>query len=74
MNARTNELLDELLSLPLGERTEVAVALLDSLETTESNAVSDAWSEEIRQRKADIASGRAKLVSWDDAKARILAL
>lgn len=74
MNARTDQLLIELLSLPVDERTEVAVALLDSLEDDDAASVPGAWRDEVRRRKADIRSGKAKLVPWDEAKARILAL
>ncbi|MFA7503602.1 MAG: addiction module protein [Burkholderiaceae bacterium] len=74
MNARTDQLLLELLSLPADERAEVAVALLDSLEGDDSSAISAAWREEIRHRKADITSGKMKMVPWGEAKARILAL
>ena len=74
MNARTDQLLGELLSLPLDERTEVAVALLDSLESEDAGIVSEVWRDEIRQRKEDIRAGKAKLISWDEARARILAL
>jgi len=74
MNVRIDQLLGEILSLPLDERTEVAVALLDSLESEDAGTVSDVWRDEIRQRKEDIRAGRVKLASWDEVRARILAL
>lgn len=74
MNARTDALLGELLALPVNERSEVAVALLDSLETEDPSSVSNAWRDEIRQRKADIRAGNARLASWDEVRSRILAL
>ena len=74
MNARTDFLLGQILALPENERAEVAVALLDSLDTGDTAVVTDAWRDEIRRRKADIQAGRAKLIPWDEARARILAL
>lgn len=74
MNARTDQLLNELLALPSDERTEVAIALLESLETEDTPGVSDAWREEIRRRKAEIASGKAKFSPWSEVKSRILAV
>lgn len=74
MHARTDQLLHELLALPSDERTEVAVALLESLESEDSAAISDAWRAEIRRRKAEIASGKAKFSSWSEVKSRILSM
>ena len=71
MNARTDQLLHELLALPSDERTEVAVALLESLESEDSAAISNTWREEIRRRKEEIASGKARFSSWAEVKSRI---
>ncbi|MEZ5650258.1 MAG: addiction module protein [Burkholderiaceae bacterium] len=48
--------------------------MLDSLEAVDAAAVTNAWRGEIRQRKADILAGRAKLIPWNEARALILAL
>jgi Putative addiction module component len=34
-------------------------------------AISKAWAIEIKKRRADIASGKSKLVPWEEAKARL---
>ncbi len=74
MNARTDQLLTELLALPTDERTEFVLALLESLEVVDATAISDAWRSEIRRRKAEIANGRAKLSSWSEVKSRFLSM
>jgi hypothetical protein len=34
-------------------------------------AISKAWAIEIKRRRADIATGKSKLVPWSEAKARL---
>src|SRR5882757_5747331 len=51
MNARVGHLLGQVLGLPTDERSALAVALLDSLEGSDDSSISEAWREEIRQRR-----------------------
>ena len=50
----------------------LALQLLDSVGEPEAE-IERAWRDEVRQRLAEIDAGRAKLVSWDEAKRRIFA-
>ena len=74
MNARVDNLLDEALTLPTGERSALVVALLDSLEGSEDPSISEAWRLEIECRRAGLRDGSAVAVPWADARARLASL
>lgn len=74
MNARTDQLLTELLALPTDGRTKLVNALLESLEADDVTAISGAWRGEIRRRKAEIVNTTAKFSSWSEAKSRFLSM
>ena len=69
MTADLQAILDKALSLPKRERVELAGELLESLDAPEE--VEAAWTAEIRQRLAELRSGKAELVDWPDARAEI---
>lgn len=73
MNARVDHLLDEVLALPIDERSAVAVALLDSLEESDPDVVSDAWRDEVRRRRDELRAGKVHPIPWADAKRRFRA-
>lgn len=64
------KLLDEALALPPDERAALVDALSESLEPIE---VSPEWADEIRRRIEAIERGEAKLVPWDEVRARLRA-
>lgn len=72
MNARTDALLIELLALPATERSELLVALVESLEADDGAAIADAWREELRTRKQDVLAGTESLKPWSDVRSRLL--
>jgi putative addiction module component (TIGR02574 family) len=74
MNARVDHLLHEVLELAPEERSAVAAALADSLEGTDSPAVSEAWRQELLARRDAYRSGSVKAKPWAEARARISAL
>ena len=74
MNDRVDNLLDEALTLPTGERSALVVALLDSLEGSEDPSISAAWRLEIERRRAGLRDGSAVAVPWADARARLAGL
>ena len=69
MNARAQQLLDELLRLSAEDRALIAAELTASLDSPEE--VAKAWADEIRRRADDIEQGRAELVDKDVALAEI---
>ena len=50
------------------------VALLDSLEGSTDASISEAWREEVRQRKQALRAGTLKAAPWAEARARLSAL
>jgi putative addiction module component (TIGR02574 family) len=74
MNARVDQLLTEALGLPPDERSALVVALMDSLEGSADASISDAWREEVRQRKQALKAGTLKATPWVEARARLSAL
>jgi len=71
VNARVDHLLEDVLRLPAEERSVVAAALIDSLESSDEAAVSEAWRTELVKRRDDLRSGRATGQPWADVRARL---
>ena len=67
----TDELLAEALRLTRVDRARVAEELLSSLEEPDEE-VATAWASELERRSTDVAEGRVRTTSWDDARAEIL--
>jgi putative addiction module component (TIGR02574 family) len=68
---QTLELLQKALSLSDEERAALAGSLLASLDVTLDEGAGDAWDHEIARRIADLDSGKAKTVPWEEIRARI---
>ena len=75
MNARIGQLFDEARLLAPEERSQLALALLDSVEgeTPNEASVEQAWMAEAHRRLESLAQGRLHMVPWAQAKARIAA-
>ena len=67
----TDELPAEALRLTRVDRARVAEELLSSLEEPDEE-VATAWASELERRSPDVAEGRVRTTSWDDARAEIL--
>ena len=74
MNARVDHILDEALALPDDERSAVVVALLDSLENANPDAVSEAWRAEVKRRRDELRAGNVRAVPWAEVKKRFRSL
>lgn len=74
MNARVDHLLDEVLGLPVEERSALAIALLDSLETADEATVSDLWRGEVIRRRTELRAGRVQATPWTEVRQRLSAL
>jgi putative addiction module component (TIGR02574 family) len=73
MSTRADTILDTALALPPDERAWLASELIASLDEGEDIDVEAAWAAEIERRIADVESGKAKTVSWEEARTRIKA-
>ncbi len=72
MTQEATELLKKALTLSAEERAQLVDALLESLdEPREDPAVVEAaWNEEIARRIADLDSGKAKTIPWEEVRLR----
>ena len=68
--AEVDRLFDEALQLNSQQRSELARRLLDTLDETDE--VDGAWRAAARERLADLRSGAAKGVPWDETRRRLL--
>ena len=71
MSATADSILGTVLALPPDERARIAAELIASLDEGEDTGVETAWAAEIERRIAEIESGEAETVSWEEARARI---
>ena len=67
----SKQLLLEALRLPQEERAALAGELIESLDTEIDSDAEAAWSAEIRARLDEVSAGRARTVSWSEARRRI---
>jgi putative addiction module component (TIGR02574 family) len=73
MTQQALELLQKALTLPEEERTALVRSLIESLEEVSDQGAERAWDEEIARRIAELDSGNAKTVSWEEVRQRISA-
>ena len=71
MNSRLDHLLDAALRLTPEERSVLAAALIDSLESTDQASIPEAWREDLLRRRAALAAGQVSAVPWAEARARL---
>jgi len=71
MSTRADTILGTALALPPDERAWLASELIASLDEGEDADVEAAWAVEIERRIAEVESGEARTVSWEEARARI---
>jgi len=71
MSTRADSILGTALALPPDERARIAAELIASLDESEDADVEAAWAAEIEKRIAEVESGEAETVSWDEARTRI---
>lgn len=74
MNARVDHVLEDVLRLSAEERSAVAAALIDSLETGDEGSVAEAWRAELLRRRADLRAGLVRADSWSEVRARMSAM
>ena len=74
MNDRVDHVLEDLLRLSAEERSAVAAALIDSLETGDEGSVAEAWRTELLRRRAELGAGLVKGAPWSEVRARMSAM
>jgi putative addiction module component (TIGR02574 family) len=74
MNARLDLVLENVLRLSAEERSAVAAALIDSLETSEEGAVAESWRIELLRRRQELRAGVVQAAPWSHVRARMSAM
>ncbi len=74
MNARVDHVLEDVLRLSAEERSAVAAALIDSLETGDESSVAAAWRTELLRRRAELRAGTAQGSPWSEVRSRMSAM
>jgi putative addiction module component (TIGR02574 family) len=71
--ATARDIVNEAMALPDGERAEVVLELLDSLEPPDplGHLDDEAWVAEIERRARRAISGESRGSTWEEARARI---
>lgn len=72
MTQEATELLKKALTLSAEERAQLVDSLLESLDEPREDPadIEAAWNEEIARRIADLDSGKAKTIPWEEVRLR----
>ena len=73
MTKQALELLQKALALPEADRAALAGSLLESLDQVVDADAEVAWQNEVSRRIADLDSGKAKTVPWEELRSRLAA-
>jgi putative addiction module component (TIGR02574 family) len=71
MTQQALDLLQKALSLSEEERAALAAFLLASLDGAVDEGAEKAWEQEISRRIADIDSGKAKMIPWEEVREKL---
>ncbi len=71
MTATADMLLEDLLRLPVQERSRIASRLIESVDDDDDSDLSPAWQEEIERRIEAVRSGRSRRVPHDEVMAEM---
>jgi len=72
MEQNASEILRNAMKLPLEARAAIAGFLLDSLDGPIDLDIENAWKSEILSRIQEIDEGKVQLISWADARRKIV--
>ncbi len=61
------------MTLPEGDRADIAGALLDSLEPREEADIEAAWREEVAARVTALDAGEVETIPWEDLRDQLFA-
>lgn len=65
MESEAEHLLQSALSLPPGDRADIAASLIQSLDDVVDADADAAWADEIKRRIESIDNGQVSLIPWD---------
>lgn len=73
ISPEVSKLLEQAMALSLEEQEALAESLISNLGGKVDEGVLAAWDEEIKKRIADLDSGKAKTIPWEEVRQRNLA-
>ena len=73
VSPEVSKLLEQALALSVEEQEALAESLISNLGGKVDEGVLAAWDEEIKKRIADLDSGKAKTIPWEEVRQRNLA-
>jgi putative addiction module component (TIGR02574 family) len=73
ISPEVSRLLEQALALSVEEQEALAESLISSLAGKVDEGVLAAWDEAVKMRIADLDSGKAKTISWEEVRQRNLA-
>ena len=73
MSPDVSRLLEQALALPVEEQEALAESLIASLGGRLDEGILAAWDEEVGRRIADLDSGKARTIPWEEVRQRNLA-
>jgi putative addiction module component (TIGR02574 family) len=73
MTQRSLEVLEKALALTEEERADIAASLVESLDPIVDADAESAWQQEIARRAAQLDSGKAKTIPWDEVQSQVSA-
>src|SRR6267142_7034296 len=71
MSPKLQQVLDDAMTLPDGDRANLAARLIDSLDNTFDEDAEAAWDAEIAKRVAELDAGKVKTVPWPELRKRL---
>jgi putative addiction module component (TIGR02574 family) len=71
MTANIKQVIENIKKLSADEKALIAHCLISSLETRQDENVEEAWADLAEKRYAELVSGSAKPVSWEEIKNEI---
>lgn len=71
MVTSATDILKQALELKEEERAELASLLIESLDEPAEEGIEAAWAMEIERRMADLDSGSANTLSWNEVRERL---
>jgi len=73
MSSDVSRLLEQALALSIEEQEALAESLISNLSGKVDEGLLAAWDEEVKRRIADLDSGKAKTIPWEEVRQRNLA-
>ncbi len=72
-SAEVSKILEQAMALSVEEQEALAESLISNLSGKVDQQIVAAWDDEVKKRIADLESGKAKTIPWEEVRQRNLA-